>query len=138
MPARIKLVNRFTNRFSTCTAITIIISSDALRSVLRSKQHRSSSSLFSDHLCQQLLNHGYDFFALDLRKCGRSVISPNHDHYKHYFQDITEYYEEITLSIEHILKEAKGREKKLILYGHSTGTEGHGTERSLTKGFQVD
>lgn len=76
---------------------------------------------FSDHLCQQFLDHGYDFFALDLRKCGRSIISPAQDQYRHYFTSIQEYDEEITLSIEHILKQANNKIKKLILYGHSTG-----------------
>jgi alpha-beta hydrolase superfamily lysophospholipase len=72
-------------------------------------------------VCIQFLEHGYDFFALDLRKCGRSIISPEQDQYRHYFTDIHEYDEEITLSIEHILKEANGKTKKLIFYGHSTG-----------------
>lgn len=77
----------------------------------------------SDHLCQQFLNHGYDFFALDLRKCGRSIISPDQDAYKHYFCDISEYDEEITLSIEHMTNQARAREKKFILFGHSTGND---------------
>ena len=75
-------------------------------------------------MCAQFLEQGYDFFALDLRKCGRSIISPEQDYYRHYFTDIHEYDEEITLSIEHILKEAKSRTKKLVFYGHSTGNEG--------------
>ena len=69
----------------------------------------------------KFLEHGYDFFALDLRKCGRSIISPEQDQYRHYFADIHEYDEEITLSIEHILKQAKTKTKKLLLGGHSTG-----------------
>lgn len=76
---------------------------------------------FSDHLCLRFLEFGYDFFALDLRKCGRSIISPEQDHYRHYFHDIHEYDEEINLSIEHIIKQADNKPKKLILYGHSTG-----------------
>lgn len=86
-------------------------------------EHRWLLFHFSDHLCQQFLDHGYDFFALDLRKCGRSIISPNQDLYKHYFRSIEEYNEEITLSIEYILRQAQGRSKKLILYGHSTGKD---------------
>jgi pimeloyl-ACP methyl ester carboxylesterase len=94
--------------------------------IIFSKQQIFSSSeilFFSDHLCLQFLEHGYDFFALDLRKCGRSIISPEQDHYKHYCNDLHEYDEEITLSIEHIIKEAKTKIKKLILLGHSTGNK---------------
>ena len=83
---------------------------------------KNSHAIFSsDHVCVKFLEQGYDFFALDLRKCGRSIISPEHDRYRHYFTDIHEYDEEITLSIEHIINEAKSKPKKLIFYGHSTG-----------------
>lgn len=120
MHVRPKLINSFTKLFFTFTDTSITFFSKFLRTILV-KSIKYFFLHFSDHFCQEFLNHGYDFFALDLRKCGRSIISPNHDLYKHYFQDITDYYEEITLSIEHILKEVKGRQKKLILYGHSTG-----------------
>jgi alpha-beta hydrolase superfamily lysophospholipase len=67
------------------------------------------------------LEHGYDFYALDMRKCGRSIISPEQDQYKHYCNDLHEYDEEITLAIEHIIQQAKTTDKKIILFGHSTG-----------------
>ena len=67
------------------------------------------------------MEHGYDFYALDLRKCGRSIISPDHDQHKHYCTDLREYDEEITLTIEHIIKEAKTHNRKILLLGHSTG-----------------
>lgn len=75
----------------------------------------------SDHVCMHFLEKGYDFFALDLRKCGRSIISPEHDRYKHYCTDLHEYDEEITLAIEHIINEAKTENRKILLFGHSTG-----------------
>lgn len=78
-------------------------------------------SYCSDHICTEFLAHGYDFFALDLRKCGRSIISPEQNQYRHYFNDIHEYDEEITLSVEHMIKQANDRSKKLLIYGHSTG-----------------
>ena len=71
----------------------------------------------------KFLEQGYNFFALDLRKCGRSIISPGQEQYRHYFTDIHEYDEEVTLSIEHIIKKANGKPRKLILYGHSTGNK---------------
>jgi alpha-beta hydrolase superfamily lysophospholipase len=67
------------------------------------------------------LDHGYDFYALDMRKCGRSIISPEQDQYKHYCNDLHEFNEEITLAIEHIIKEAKSDNRKILLLGHSTG-----------------
>jgi alpha-beta hydrolase superfamily lysophospholipase len=75
----------------------------------------------SDHVCERFLKHGYDFYALDMRKCGRSVISPEHDQYKHYCNDLREYDEEITLAIEHIIKQTKITDRKILLFGHSTG-----------------
>ncbi|CAF1339481.1 unnamed protein product [Adineta steineri] len=76
---------------------------------------------FHDHVCIRFLEHGYDFYALDMRKCGRSIISPEQDKYIHYCTDLHEYDEEITLAIEHIIKEAKDKERKILLFGHSTG-----------------
>ena len=76
---------------------------------------------FSDHVCQRFLEHGYDFYALDMRKCGRSIISPEHDRYIHYCTDLREYDEEISLAIEHMIKQAGDRERKILLLGHSTG-----------------
>ncbi len=69
------------------------------------------------------MEHGYDFYALDMRKCGRSIISPEQDQYKYYCNDLREYDEEITLAIDYIIKQAKTKDKKIILYGHSTGKE---------------
>lgn len=67
------------------------------------------------------MDSGFDFFALDLRKCGRSIISPQQDHQKHYCRDLREYDEEITMSIETMLKQSDDRPRKLFLFGHSTG-----------------
>ena len=75
----------------------------------------------SDHLCQHFLDHGYDFYALDLRKSGRSIISPEHDRYISYCCDLREYHEEITLAIEHIIQQANNRKRKIVVLGHSTG-----------------
>lgn len=67
------------------------------------------------------MESGYDFYALDLRKCGRSIISPEQDQYKHYCDDLREYDEEITLAIEYIIEQAKTENRKILLYGHSAG-----------------
>ena len=72
-------------------------------------------------MCQRFLDHGYDFYALDMRKCGRSIIVPAQDQYKHYCSDLHEYDEEITLTIEHIRQQGNGKDTKILLLGHSTG-----------------
>ena len=70
---------------------------------------------FQAHLAEAFVNKGYNFYGLDLRKHGRSLLPHQH---KNYFGNIEEFYEEITLSIKKI-KEESGEE--LYLLGHSTG-----------------
>ena len=75
-------------------------------------------------MCTRFLDFGYDFFALDMRKCGRSIISPAQDRYMHYCTDLHEYEEEISLAIEHMNKQAgEYTKKKLVLLGHSAGIQ---------------
>ena len=60
--------------------------------------------------------HGYDFYALDLRKYGRSLRSgqtPN------WITDLTTYDEEITAALEIIRTEHD--HARIVLLGHSTG-----------------
>ncbi|CAF3740275.1 unnamed protein product [Rotaria sp. Silwood1] len=84
--------------------------------------HGYNDYFFHDHVCAQFLDFGYDFFALDMRKCGRSIISPEQDQYRHYCVDMHEYDEEISLAIEHMNKQAEEyTNKKFTLLGHSTG-----------------
>lgn len=71
---------------------------------------------FQDHLAQWYVDHGFDFYALELRKYGRSILPhqrPNH------IRKINDYYEEITQAIKLI----KDRDKHhfLLVNGHSTG-----------------
>lgn len=47
---------------------------------------------------------------------------PHHQGYRHYCRDMREYDEEISLSFEHMLKQAESySKKKFALLGHSTG-----------------
>ena len=66
-----------------------------------------------------------------MRKCGRSIISPEQDRYKHYCNDLHEFNEEITLAIEHIIKEAKSANRKILLFGHSTGKKNSSKKKQL-------
>ena len=59
---------------------------------------------------------GYNFYAIDLRKYGRSILphqKPN------YFRDYKEYYEELDMAVDFIRNKEKN--SFLVLMGHSTG-----------------
>jgi alpha-beta hydrolase superfamily lysophospholipase len=77
--------------------------------------HGFSDYFFQTEMAEQFRQNGYNFYALDLRKCGRS-IRPWQTPYNLY--NISDYYEDIDVAIAYIEKETKGR---LILLGHSTG-----------------
>jgi alpha-beta hydrolase superfamily lysophospholipase len=77
--------------------------------------HGFSDYFFQTEMAGQFQRNGYNFYALDLRKCGRS-IRPWQTPYNLY--DIRDYYEDIDAAIALIQKETKG---KLVLLGHSTG-----------------
>lgn len=69
---------------------------------------------FHPHLCEEFHKNEFDFYALDLRKYGRSILphqTPN------FCQNIEEYYEEINMAIERISKQSSS----VYLFGHSTG-----------------
>lgn len=71
---------------------------------------------FQYEIANRLVESGVDFYALDLRKYGRSLM----DHQKpNIIDDLSTYYEEIAKGIEIIKSNAIN--KKLILIGHSTG-----------------
>lgn len=77
--------------------------------------HGFNDYFFQSHLAEEFLEHGYDFHALDLRKYGRSKMEHQ---YLCYCKSLNEYYEEISIAINEIIK--KGNES-IILMGHSTG-----------------
>ena len=71
---------------------------------------------FQTHLAEFFTTRGYDFYALDLRKYGRSMLShqtPN------YCGDIAEYFTEIDEAVR-IIREEDGHDT-LLVNGHSTG-----------------
>ena len=77
--------------------------------------HGFNDYFFHPHLAEGFHDHGYNFFALDLRKYGRSLLPHQHPNY---CKDISEYYEEITESLSIIKKE---NDSEIIVLGHSTG-----------------
>ncbi|MFE9423789.1 alpha/beta hydrolase [Kitasatospora sp. NPDC006697] len=71
---------------------------------------------FQTHLADHFIELGYSFYALDLRKYGRSLRphqSPN------YVRDLTEYDEELDAAVR-IIREQDGH-TELLVNGHSTG-----------------
>ncbi len=74
---------------------------------------------FKPKMAEQFNQHGYDFYALDLSKYGRSYFS----HQKYYnVRDLSEYDAEITQALEIIGNEGH---TAVLLAGHSTGWLNH-------------
>lgn len=59
--------------------------------------------------------HGYNFYAMDLRKYGRSIL-PNQTPF--YCKSLTEYFADIDTALATIRSEGN---KKILLMAHSTG-----------------
>ncbi len=94
--------------------------------IMRKAKRPSSKAIlyvhgFVDYFYQMELadwanNIGYNFYAIDLRKYGRSILphqKPNH------IRNIEEYYEELDKAVEIIRQ--KDKNNFLALMGHSTG-----------------
>jgi alpha-beta hydrolase superfamily lysophospholipase len=78
--------------------------------------HGYNDYFFQTHLADHFIELGYSFYALDLRKYGRSLRahqSPN------FVRDLTEYDEELDEAVR-IIREQDGH-TELLLNGHSTG-----------------
>lgn len=97
-----------------------------IATLIKSKQNRSDHHavlyihgffdyFFHPHVAHQFLQHNFNFYALDLRKCGRSLLPHQHSNY---CKDISEYFEEIDKAVEII---RISNNLKIILLGHSQG-----------------
>jgi len=78
--------------------------------------HGFDDYFFQAHLGDAWAEHGYDFYALDLRKYGRSIRpgqTPN------YVTDLREYLEELDAAAR-VIREQDGHDV-LVVLGHSTG-----------------
>lgn len=67
------------------------------------------------HMCEKFIENNFDFYALDLRKYGRSLMPHQHPNY---CKNVEEYFEEISYAIERINETSNGQ---VYLLGHSTG-----------------
>ena len=77
--------------------------------------HGYTDYFYHPHLAEQFKNNRFNFYALDLRKYGRSIRPGQH---KNFCKSIEEYFEEISLAITLIIKQNKNA---IYLLGHSTG-----------------
>ncbi len=78
--------------------------------------HGFNDYFFQDHFADRANGLGLNFYALELRKYGRSILphqKPND------FRKVREYFEEIDKAVDFIRKKEKN--EKLVLVGHSTG-----------------
>ena len=71
---------------------------------------------FHDHVADAVRAAGWDFYAIDLRRHGRSLRSGNRPNC---CTDLAQYFTEITAAIDIVLKD-EGHDT-LVLFGHSTG-----------------
>ena len=89
---------------------------------------------FHPHLGEKFNHTNFDFYALDLRKHGRSLMPHQHPNY---CKNIEEYFEEISIAIRKI----KSESKSVFLLAHSTGGltascyMNNGRERELIDGL---
>jgi len=78
--------------------------------------HGFADYFFKTELADTYLQNGYDFYAVDLRKCGRSLLPhqlPN------FCRTVDEYFEDIRQAIEII--RVRDDHEQLAIHGHSTG-----------------
>lgn len=81
--------------------------------------HGFTDYFFQDELAQFFHDRDYAFYALDLRKCGRSFHSQQTPHY---ISDLAYYDDELNAALDVIAAEAlDGREERILVAGHSTG-----------------
>ena len=73
--------------------------------------HGFADYFFQRHMAERFAAEGYAFYALDLRKHGRSLRSHQHPNF---CRNVNEYYEDLTRAIGEI-------GEPVLLAGHSTG-----------------
>lgn len=93
---------------------------------------------FQDHVADWFEQQSISFYALELRKYGRSILP--HQHPNH-IRNIRDYYEEIDQTIELI---ARNGHRNIIFFGHSTGGliamsyANNGNHRAMIKAYMLN
>ncbi len=78
--------------------------------------HGFCDYFFQEHIMHYFNSVGVNFFAIDLRKCGRSLLPHQH---ANYCRSLDEYFPDIDFALDFIQKGNKGT--SIYLLGHSTG-----------------
>ena len=76
--------------------------------------HGMSDYFFQTHVADEFARHGYPFYALDLRRCGRALRK---DQRAHFTLAMSRYFPELTQALE-ILAAEHG---SVVVLAHSTG-----------------
>jgi alpha-beta hydrolase superfamily lysophospholipase len=77
--------------------------------------HGWSDYFFHPHVATAFNEQGFDFYALELRKYGHSLLKHQHPNY---CRSLEEYFEEISIALRQIHHK---NNQPIILLGHSTG-----------------
>lgn len=77
--------------------------------------HGFSDYFFQSEMAAQFARHGYNFYAVDLRKYGRSILPENKPFE---VRDLREYFDDIRAGVAAMIRDGV---KDIILMGHSTG-----------------
>lgn len=97
----------------TCTIIKKNTPEKSSKAVLY--VHGFNDYFFQEEMAERYIKEGYNFYAVDLRKCGRSWLS--HQKFND-VRDLSEYYADIDTVLAVIKREGS---EKVILSGHSLG-----------------
>lgn len=76
--------------------------------------HGWNDYFFQRHLAEYWADQGYDFYALDLRRYGRSWVEGQ---LRGFTTDLSEYFEDLQLALEVLRKD----HDRVVVMGHSTG-----------------
>lgn len=71
---------------------------------------------FHEHVAQAVIDAGFDFYAVELRRYGRSLRGGNRPNY---CTNLTQYFDELTQVID--IAVGEDGHDDVVLYGHSTG-----------------
>ena len=96
-----------------CTLVRKLHSQPAEQAVLYI--HGFLDYFFQAEMADRFTEHGYNFYALDLRKCGRSIL-PNQKPFN--LRRIEEYFADLSAAITQVKSEGN---KRLVITAHSTG-----------------
>lgn len=96
-----------------CTIIRKKANTNTCKGVLY--VHGFSDYFFQKEMANRFIEHGYNFYAIDLRKYGRSIM-PGQKMFQ--VKDMSEYFDDIQAGVD-VMKEDGN--SKIVLMGHSTG-----------------